>query len=65
LIYGGSIFTIKEEVGPKGRTIKHYMLRDRNGKIRHFKRVFDFLPPPLCFIIFVGKIESSGKRRKI
>lgn len=63
-IYGGEIFTLGQEIGPKGRAVKHYMLRDRNGKIRHFKRMFDIFPPPLCFLCFVGKIEVSGKRKR-
>lgn len=64
LIYGGNIFCHGNEIGPNGREIKHYMLRDRNGKIRHFKRVHDFLPEPFCFFLFIGKIESSGKKKK-
>jgi hypothetical protein len=64
VIYGGEVFTMGSELGPKGRDIKHYMLRDKNGRIRHFKRKIDFLPPPLCYYCFIGKIESSGKKRK-
>lgn len=68
VIYGGQVFTVENEPFHKGRQVKHYMLRDKNGKIRHFKRIFNFLPPPFCNFIFVGKIEISGnkknKRRK-
>lgn len=63
-IYGGKIFTVANEPGAKGRRIRHYMLRDRTGKVRHFKRVFDPLPPPLCFFFFFGILESSGGKRK-
>lgn len=62
-IYGGKIFTINQ-VSKSGIKFKHYMLRDRNGKIRHFKRKYDFLPEPLCLILFLGTIERSGKRKK-
>lgn len=64
MIYGGKIFSIDGEFGPKGMNVKHYMLRGRDGRVRHFRRVFNFLPPPLSTFLFVGKIESSGKRRK-
>lgn len=64
LIYGGTIFTVSQELGPKGANVRHYMLRDRNGKVRHFKRVMNILPPPFSNLVFIGKIESSGKRRK-
>lgn len=63
-IYGGQIFTISNEPGEAGRNIKHYMLRDRKGRVRHFKRVYDVLPVPLCHYLFLGRIESSGKRRR-
>ena len=63
-IYGGTVFTMGSEPGPRGRDIKHYLLRDKNGKIRHFKRKFDFLPKPLCYYCFIGKIESSGRKKK-
>lgn len=62
LFYGGKVFKHGSEIGPRGRRVEHYMLRDRNGRIRHFKRVYDFLPFPLCFLCFIGKIESSGKK---
>jgi len=64
LIHGGQVFAINQELGVRGRNVKHYMLKDRNGRIRHFKRTFDFLPPPLCFLCFVGKIESSKRRKR-
>ena len=64
LRYGGEIFTHGSELGTKGRQIEHYMLRDRNGTVRHFKRVFDFLPKPFCYYCFIGKIERSGKNKK-
>lgn len=63
-IYGGEVFSVAQEPFFKGRNVRHYMLRDRNGKIRHFKRVFNFLPPPFCNFIFIGKLEISGKRKK-
>ena len=63
-IYGGEVFSIEQEPFFKGRNIRHYMLRDKNGKIRHFKRVFNFLPPPFCNFIFIGKLEISGRKRK-
>ena len=63
-IYGGELFTLGSEIGAKGQEVEHYMLRDRNGTVRHFKRVFDFLPEPLCYYCFIGKIEQSGKRKK-
>lgn len=62
--YGGEIFTLGSEIGAKGREIEHYMLRDRNGRVMHFKRVFDFLPDPLCYLCFVGRIERSGKSKR-
>jgi hypothetical protein len=62
-IYGGRIFHIMGPFGPDGQDIKHYMVRDRKGKIRHFKRVMDFLPKPLSYYLFLGRLESSGKRR--
>ena len=61
LRYGGTIFTVDAE--PGGRDIKHYMLRDRNGRIRHFKRTADFLPYPLCLFLFIGRLDRSGKKR--
>jgi hypothetical protein len=61
--HGGEVFTLGSEVGAKGREVEHYMLKDRNGRIRHFKRVFDFLPEPLCYFCFIGKIEKSGKNK--
>jgi hypothetical protein len=64
IFYGGKIFTHGSEIGAKGRDIKHYMLRDKKGKIRHFKRVFDFLPKPFCFFCFFGRFESSGRKVK-
>lgn len=64
LIYGGEIFTVEQEPFAKGRRVKHYMLRDRNGKIRHFKRILNFLPPPFCNFLFLGKIEVSGKKKR-
>ena len=64
LFYGGKIFTLGSEIGAKGRQVEHYMLRDRNGRVRHFKRVFDFLPEPFCYYCFIGKIERSGRRKK-
>lgn len=64
MFYGGEIFVHGSEIGAKGRPVTHYMLRDRNGRIRHFKRVLDIFPPPFCFLCFVGKIEASGKNRK-
>jgi len=63
LFYGGEIFTLGSEIGAKGHDVEHYMLRDRNGVIRHFKRVLDILPHPLHFYFFVGKIERSGKKK--
>lgn len=62
LIYGGEIFTVESELGDKGRQIRHFMLKDANGRVRHFRRVFDFLPPPLCFCCFFGKLERSGEK---
>jgi len=63
LIYGGQIFTLGSEIGAKGQEVEHYMLRDRNGTIRHFRRVLNILPRPLHLYFFVGKIERSGKRK--
>jgi hypothetical protein len=63
-IYGGEVFSVSQEPFFKGRNVRHYMLRDRNGKIRHFKRVFNFLPPPFCNFIFICKLEISGKIKK-
>ena len=63
-IYGGELFTLGSEIGAKGQEVEHYMLRDKNGTIRHFKRVLNILPYPLHLYFFVGKIESSGKKRR-
>lgn len=49
--------------GPDGQQVKHYMVRDKTGTVRHFKRVSDFLPKPFCYYMFLGTIERSGKRR--
>ena len=62
LFYGGEIFTVDTEIGDKGREVRHFMLKDKHDRVRHFKRVLDFLPPPLCFCCFIGKLERSGKR---
>lgn len=64
LIYGGEVFTIKQEIGPKANNIPHYMLRKPNGKVVHFKRIFNILPPPLSNLLFIGVIETRGKKRK-
>jgi hypothetical protein len=64
MIYGGKIFSINQELGPKGMDVKHYMLRGRDGKVRHFKRVCNILPPPFSAFLFVGKLETSGKKKR-
>lgn len=61
--YGGEIFFIMGPFGPNEEIIKHYMIRDKYGTVRHFKRYMDFLPAPFCYFIFLGVIERSGKRR--
>lgn len=63
-IYGGKIFTIANEVGENARNVRHYMVRDRNGRVRHFKRIYDFLPEPYCLFFFIGALERSGRKRK-
>jgi len=63
-IYGGELFTLGSEIGAKGQEVEHYMLKDKNGTIRHFKRVLNILPYPLHLYFFVGRIESSGKKRR-
>jgi hypothetical protein len=63
-IYGGKIFTIKREIGPKGIDIPHYMLRKPNGRIVHFKRICNILPPPFSNILFIGIIETSGNKKR-
>lgn len=62
-IYGGKIFHVLGPFGPEGQEVKHYMVRDKTGTVRHFKRVADFLPKPFCYYMFLGTIERSGKRR--
>ena len=64
VIYGGEIFTVDGEFGVNGRNVTHYMLKDRNGRVRHFRRTYDFFPEPFCYWVFLGRIESSGKRKK-
>jgi len=61
-IHGGKIMTTEYELGEQGRNIRHFVLKDRTGKLRHFRRVFDFLPPPLCYLVFIGKFETSGNK---
>ena len=59
LIYGGKIFYIKNESGKWGNNFKHYMLKDKNGRIRHFKRCLNILPNPLSYFLFIGTIISE------
>ncbi len=63
-IYGGKIFTVKQELGNKAKNIPHYMLRKPDGRVVHFKRVCNILPPPFSNFLFLGVIETSGKNRK-
>ena len=63
-IYGGEIFTINRELGIKGKNIPHYMLKKPNGRVVHFKRICNILPPPFQNIVFIGRIETSGSKRK-
>lgn len=65
LIYGGEIFTISREIGPKGNNVPHYMLRKPNGKIVHFKRIMNILPKPFSNVFFIGVIETSGSKRRL
>ena len=57
------MFTICRELGPKGNNIKHYMLRKPNGRIVHFKRIMNIVPPPFQNAVFIGIIESSGRAK--
>ena len=64
LRYGGEIFTHGSELGAKGREVEHYMLRDRNGTVRHFKRVFDFLPSLYVTIVSLVRLNNLVKERR-
>lgn len=63
LWYGGEVFSICRELGPKGQNVKHYMLKKPNGRIVHFKRMMNVFPTPFQNLIFVGIIETSGRKK--
>lgn len=64
LIYGGEIFSVKQEFGQKAKNVRHYLLKKPNGRIVHFKRTVNILPPPLSAFFFIGKIESREKKKR-
>lgn len=64
VIYGGKIKSIERELGCKPKNVKHYVLVKPAGGVVHFKRLFNILPPPLSNVLYVGKIEHSGKKKE-
>lgn len=54
LVHGGSVITSKRP----GTKIPHWLVKCRDGSIRHFIVARDILPAPLCYVVFLGRIEK-------
>jgi hypothetical protein len=38
--------------------LPHFYVLDRRGRGYHFRLVRDFLPPPFCFLLFLGRFAE-------
>mgnify|MGYP000981782478 CR=1 FL=1 len=56
IVYGGRIVIASREPGDRHGT-SHFLVRDRQGRWRNFRRVRDVLPYPLCLLLFLGRFE--------
>ena len=56
LFKGGSIIMAYRP----GTSVPHWMVKCRDGSLRHFKVVKDILPWPLCYVLFLGTFEKKG-----
>lgn len=59
VIHGGKIVIAAREPGDRYGT-SHFLVRDRRGRWRNFRRVKDILPYPLCLLLFLGRFEVRG-----
>lgn len=55
-IYGGKWVTTTRT----GTRVPHWLVKCKDGKVRHFVVVRDILPKPLGYFLFVGKVEALG-----
>lgn len=55
-------FTLGSEIGAKGQEVEHYMLKDKNGTIRHFKRVLNILPYPLHLYFLLVELKAPARK---
>lgn len=55
LLYGGKIILSRRP----GTRIPHWLVRCRDGRIRHFKVRREFLPGPFAVVLFLGRIETT------
>ena len=56
LIYGGTIVRSYR----LGTRIPHWVVVCRDGRLRHFTATRDFLPPPLSYVLFLGRFETHS-----
>ncbi len=55
IVYGGRIVVMRRE--PGFHATSHFLVHDRTGRFRNFRRVRDILPFPLNLLVFLGRFE--------
>jgi len=56
LVHGGEIIRSYRP----GTRIPHWLVKCRDGLIRHFTVEKNILPKPFCYLVFLGRFERSG-----
>lgn len=57
LVYGGKIITSTRP----GTRVPHWLVKCRDGTVRHFRVRRDIFPPPFCYLLFLGRFEKIGR----